>query len=112
MMTTDRDVTTSGLPEEVLEGVIGIANAVAEDWEAERFLIGNTRDLEEARLALQTDRIIALYETDNPENAIALEEALVLVYRHHPKYAGDLDGHNPDASNGVTNFVYVALWYT
>ena len=105
------DVITTGWPEEVVEKVIGIVEAVAGNRDVGKFCIDCGLDLSQAKLRHEADTIIVLYKTDNIDNAKLVQEVLVRLFLDSPKCSNRSDVETGETSEGGTNYIYVAVWY-
>jgi hypothetical protein len=104
--------TLTGWPPHVLNALEEWVKEIADDDDTLEFYIGRAVDPDERQSQHGSDDIILIYETDSPDNAIIVEEALIQTYISHPKCSNDADDARGNVSDQWRNFVYVAVWYT
>lgn len=100
-----------GWPRDVIRPLGNEVSDIIEDQEVEEFYIGRTNDLTAAKSRHGCDEIIALYETDNADYAIDVENVLIETFISDPKCSNTVPHGGGGVSDEYINYVYIALWY-
>ena len=105
------DTPLKGRPDEVLDDLEQFILEAIEREEISQFYIGRSVDLDTTQERHGSDEIIPLYEPENPDNAIELEESLLKTFYKHPKCENESEDDDADIPAEVATCVYLAIWY-
>lgn len=101
----------TGRPELVIRQIVDTIFELAEDPMVERFYIGRSNHVLVRNTEHKADRILELYRTTSPDNAMVVEDALIKAFHDHEKNQNDANHCGGNVGEG-DQYVYVALWYT
>ena len=104
------DFHLTGWPKSILPVVIRNVADFVEDSRLDEFYIGRTNNLTTSKSRHGCDDILTLYQTDSAENAMDVEDALIKIFRKHPKCSNDARHSGGGASDEYVNYVYIAIW--
>lgn len=105
------NIPLKGWPSDVIKTIFGWLFNTIDEQEIVAFYIGRTNDITSAKKRYGCDEIFTLYETDNADNAIDVEDALIKIFSTHPKCDNDFEDDEDKVSDEYLNYVYVAVWY-
>jgi len=100
-----------GRPDEVLDDLEQIILEAIERDEISQFYIGRSVDLDATQERHGSDEIIPLYEPENDDNAIEVEDSLLKTFYNHPKCENEIEHGDGGISKEFVSCVYVAIWY-
>jgi len=104
------DLPVKGSPEVVFHVLMEKILDFVNNKDIKEFCIGRTNDISAAKSRHCCGDIFALYETENPNDAVETEKHLVKIFLNHNKC-----NHEDCRSEGGTcgdnvNCVYLAVW--
>lgn len=100
-----------GWPVNILGTLVDAVSYIVYLPKVTRFYIGRTNDIQATRRRHDCDYILLLYKTESADNAIVVEDFLIVSFYNHPKCLNDADHGGGNVSDYYTNYVYIALWF-
>jgi hypothetical protein len=101
----------TGRPSEVMPRLRQRVSGYIANQKVKEFYIGRTNDAVATKSRHGAQEVVSLYETESVDNAIVVEDSLIKSFYEHAKCSNDNDHSGGGASDGWTNYVYLALWY-
>ncbi len=99
-----------GWPCDVIDNLTLLVPRVLQEYGAGRFYIGRSNDIGDSASLLGCRHALPLYQDDNAENAMAVEEELLRMFFDHPRCVNTSHEDEEDSSDEYTNYVFLAIW--
>ena len=100
----------TGQPSKVLPMLIQILSSWVPRADIKKFYIGRSVDPGNLVNAQGCDAYGILYDAGSIENAMTVEDSLILLFSRDPKYFNEAMRSDGWSSEGEGNSVYVAFW--